>query len=209
MSTTSVIVLIAVAVVVLLAIAVAAALRARRRAQLRDRFGSEYDRAVDRAPNRRTAERDLRERADRREQLDIRPLDPQSATRYRDEWRVVQERFVDTPAESVAQAHSLVNAVMRERGYPTTDDDERISMLSVDHADVMDRYRTGMRTEQSWRASGAGQDSRASGATDTEELRLAMQHYREVFDRLVAETDTAAGAYPADTTGGTAPRVVT
>ena len=200
MSTTSVIVLIAVAVVVLLAIAVAAALRARRRAQLRDRFGSEYDRAVDRAPNRRTAERDLRERADRREQLDIRPLDPQSATRYRDEWRVVQERFVDTPAESVAQAHSLVNAVMRERGYPTTDDDERISMLSVDHADVMDRYRTGMRTEQSWRAS---------GETDTEELRLAMQHYREVFDRLVAETDTAAGAYPADTTGGTAPRVVT
>jgi hypothetical protein len=200
MSTTSIIVLNAVAAAVLLLIAVVAAWRARRRAQLRDQFGSEYDRAVDSAPNRRTAERDLRERADRREQLDIRPLAPESATRYRDEWRVVQERFVDTPAESVAQAHSLVTAVMRERGYPTTDDEERTSMLSVDHADVMDHYRSGMRTQETWRAN---------GQTDTEDLRLAMQHYREVFDRLVAETDTGADAYPADTTTDSTDRSTT
>jgi hypothetical protein len=190
MSTTGVIALIIVAAVVVLAIAAFVSWRARRRAQLRERFGPEYDRAVDRAPNRRTAERDLLERTDRRDQLDITPLDPQAAERYRTEWRVCQERFVDTPAESVAQAHSLVTAVMRDRGYPTTDDDERVSMLSVDHADVLDNYRAGMRTQETWRAN---------GSTDTEDLRQAMQHYRTVFDRLVSETGKDATAYPAGT----------
>ena len=57
-------------------------------------------------------------------------------------------------------------------------------MLSVDHADVLDRYRTGMRTEQRWRDS---------GSTNTEELRQAMQHYRSVFETVVGET---ADAYP-------------
>ena len=198
MSTTGVIVLIIVAAAIVLAIAAFVSWRARRRAQLRERFGTEYDRAVDRAPNRRAAERDLLDRADRRDQLDITPLSPQAAERYRTEWRVCQERFVDTPAESVAQAHSLVTAVMRDRGYPTTDDDERVSMLSVDHADVMDNYRAGMRTQQTWRQS---------GTTDTEGLRQAMQHYRTVFERLVSETDSDATAYPTGpeaTTGTTA-----
>jgi hypothetical protein len=195
MSTTGVIILIAIAAIALLAIAAFVAWRARRRAQLRDRFGPEYDRAVDQAPNRRTAERDLQERSDRYEQLDITPLDPDAADRYRTEWRVAQERFVDAPAESVAQAHTLVTSVMRDRGFPTADDDERVSMLSVEHADVMDHYRTGMRTEQTWRSN---------GETDTEDLRLAMQHYRAVFDRLVS--DTGDSAYPTDSDATTESR---
>jgi hypothetical protein len=183
MSTTGIVILVvAIVVGVLLIAAVVAALRARQRNSLRERYGSEYDRTVADADSRRQAERELRERTERREQLDIRPLDPLAAQRYRDEWRVVQERFVDSPAEAVAQAHGLVSAVLRDRGYPTTDEDERMSMLSVDHADVLDHYRSGMRTEQSWRDS---------GRADTEDLRVAMQHYREVFDRLVAETDDA------------------
>jgi hypothetical protein len=186
MSTTAVIILVvAIVVVALLVAAALAAVQARRRAALRDRYGSEYDRTVDDADNRRAAERELRDRTERRERLDIRPLEPLAAQRYRDEWRVVQERFVDSPAEAVAQAHGLVTSVLRERGYPTTDEDERISMLSVDHADVLEHYRTGMRTEQRWRDS---------GQADTEDLRLAMQHYREVFDRMVADTDSSA--YP-------------
>src|SRR5690242_20386162 len=140
MSTTDVIVIVVLAALLVLAIAAFAVVRARRRAQLREQFGSEYDRAVADAPNRRTAERDLRERTARREELDIRPLEPIAAERYREEWRLAQQRFVDAPAESVAQAHGLVTAVLQERGYPTEDDDERTSMLSVDHADVMDRY---------------------------------------------------------------------
>lgn len=190
MSTTSLVILI-VAIVAVVAVigATVAAIQARRRRALQERFGSEYDRAVTDADSRRDAERDLRDRTQRREQLDIRPLDPASAERYREEWRVAQERFVDAPAESVAQAHVLVTAVLRDRGYPTTDDDERMSMLSVDHADVMDRYRAGVNTEQAWRDS---------GDADTEDLRQAMQHYREVFDRVV--TTGGADTYPTDPT---------
>ena len=43
-------------------------MRARRRQELKDRFGSEYDRVVEDADTRRDAERDLRERAARRDE---------------------------------------------------------------------------------------------------------------------------------------------
>src|SRR3954451_6438529 len=111
MSTTGLIVLVVVAAAAVLAVVAFLSWRARRRAQLRDRFGSEYDRAVDQAPNRRTAERDLRERTERRGELHITPLDPSAAERYSTEWRLAQERFVDAPAESVGQAHILVTEV--------------------------------------------------------------------------------------------------
>jgi hypothetical protein len=188
-SRNTLITIIAIAAVVVLAIIVFAALRARRRPRLRSRFGPEYDRAVEGAGSRREAERELSTRAERREQLDIRPLDTAAAQRYREQWALVQQRFVDAPAESVGQAHSLLTMAMGERGYPIDDTDERASMLSVDHADVMDNYRAGMRTEQAWRKS---------GTADTEELRQAMQHYREVFGRVVGETVDGDDAYPDD-----------
>ncbi|MDQ1748320.1 MAG: hypothetical protein QOD07_2583 [Frankiaceae bacterium] len=177
-------------VVVLLVVAIVAAVGMRRRRNLRNQFGGEYDRAVETAGSRRAAERELRERNERRNELDIKPLDPAAAAKYRAQWTDVQARFVDAPAESVSQAHSLLTMVMAERGYPVNDQDERASMLSVDHADVMDHYRAGMDVESRWRRE---------GSADTEALRQAMQHYREVFNRVVGETDGAT-AYPAETT---------
>jgi hypothetical protein len=174
-----VIVIVVVVVVVLaLLLVLAAVRRSRRRSALIRRFGPEYDRTADRS-SRRKADTELQARADRREQLDIRPLSPTSVERYRNEWRLVQERFVDAPAESVGMAQTMLTSALSDRGYPTTDQDERMSMLSVDHADVVDDYRKGAATEQKWRAS---------GSTDTEELRQAMQHYRAVFTRVVGET---------------------
>jgi hypothetical protein len=177
---TLVLVVIVVAAVLVLAAVVTALLSIRRRRTLRSRFGGEYDRAVDEAGSRRAGERELTGRTQRRQQLDIRPLDPASAARYREQWTGVQARFVDAPAESVSQAHSLLTMVMAERGYPVNDSDERASMLSVDHADVMDHYRAGMDVEDRWRRE---------GTANTEALRQAMQHYREVFSRVVGETD--------------------
>jgi hypothetical protein len=187
-------VIIVIAAVLVLAVVVALVLRARRHAQLRGTFGNEYDRTVDDSGSKHAAAKELRERKARHDELEITPLDPTVAQRYRDEWRLVQERFVDAPAESVASAHRLLQDALGQRGYPTRDDDERVAMLSVDHADVLDRYRQGMRTEQSWRAA---------GSTDTEELRQAMQHYRAVFDRVFGETGNASGddAYPHDASG--------
>jgi hypothetical protein len=181
MSGTIVLVIVIIAVVVLAAIAVAAARSARRRSALKQQFGPEYDRSVQDNDSRRKGERDLQARTERREQLDIRPLTTDAAERYRSEWRMVQERFVDAPPESVAMAHTLLTSAMSDRGYPTTDQDERTSLLSVDNADVVDHYRKGAETEQRWRTA---------GDSDTEDLRQAMQHYRAVFDRVVGVTDT-------------------
>jgi len=175
-------VIIIIAAVVVLAIVVALLLSARRQARLRSTYGDEYDRTVRDAGSKRAASKELRERQARHDELEITPLDPAVAQRYRDEWRLVQESFVDTPAESVASAHRLLQDVLATRGYPTRDDDERVAMLSVDHADVLDRYRQGMRTEQSWRDA---------GATDTEDLRQAMQHYRSLFDALLGSSLTS------------------
>jgi hypothetical protein len=80
---------------------------------------------------------------------------------------------------------------MRERGYPTGDRDERESMLSVDHSDIVDRYRTASQIEARSQA----------GTATTEDLRQAMQHYRTLFDALLG--DSLA------TTGATAPRTAT
>jgi len=186
--TTLIVVIVAVVVI---GVVVAFALRARRHAQLRNQFGPEYDRTIDEAGGKRAGARELKGRQARHDELELTPLDPSTAQRLRNEWRLTQERFVDAPAESVADAHRVLRTALEARGYPTRDDDDRVAMLSVDHADVLDRYRTGMATEAKWREQ---------GTTDTEDLRLAMQHYRSVFDRVVGET---ADAYP-DTDGSTA-----
>lgn len=195
MSAVVVAIIIAVAAIVLI-VAVIALLGLGRRRRLRRQYGSEYDRAVTAAGSRRAGERELRSRAERRRELDIRPLDDASAARYREQWYDVQARFVDAPAEAVSQAHSLVTMVMAERGYPVNDSDERASMLSVDHGDVMDNYRAGMDVEDRWRRE---------GKVTTELLRRAMQHYREVFDRVVGETASDDAAYPRETTTESAP----
>jgi hypothetical protein len=198
---TLIIVLIAIVVIAAILIAVTAASKSRQRSALRQQYGSEYDRTVENNDGQRGAVKDLKARNERREQLDIQPLSPAAAERYRNEWRMLQERFVDAPAESVAMAHTLLTSAMSDRGYPTNEQDERMSLLSVDNADVVDRYRQGASTEQRWRDS---------GSADTEDLRQAMQHYRAVFDRVVSPTgsSTATGsdtdaAYPTESTNQT------
>jgi len=180
MSTMVLVVVLVVATLVVIA-GVAFAIRQSRRRALRNRFGPEYDHVIDVTDKRRDAERDLRERETRHEQLDIRELSPAAASRYQEQWLLVQQRFVDEPAQAVTDAQSLVTTVMRERGYPTGDGDERESMLSVDHADVMDRYRA---------ATGIEAASR-TGKASTEQLRQATQHYRALFERLLGDAQAA------------------
>lgn len=177
--------------IVVLALAVLAAValllwRRRRSAGLRDRFGPEYERTLSEADSRRTAERDLRERAERRERLDIRPLDPVRREAFTDRWWQVQQDFVDRPADAVTEAQALVTEVMRERGYPVDDAGEQMRVLSVDHADVMDTYRE---------AHGISQLNAAEQAT-TEQLRQAMVHYRSLLGRLLGTDGAVEGRQP-------------
>jgi hypothetical protein len=171
------IVIAAAAVVVVLAIIGWAASRKRRTTHLREGFGPEYDRTVEEAGSRRHAESELQEREKRHEELDIRPLAPGTRDRFADRWSSVQERFVDDPGAALRDAHTLVIEVMRERGYPTDDFEQRAADVSVDHPGVVQNYRSAHEITE-------------RDDADTEEQRQGLVHYRALFDELL-ETETA------------------
>jgi hypothetical protein len=177
------IVIVLVAAVVVLGVALVA-LRSRRTSDLRERFGPEYDRVAADAPSRREAESELRDREKRRDELEIRPLEPSDRDRYRTRWQDVQARFVDDPAGAVGDADTLIQEVMRARGYPVDDFETRSADLSVDHPDVVERYRAAHGIAVAHERGNAG----------TDELRHAVRHYRALFDSLVEETTTKAEA---------------
>jgi hypothetical protein len=168
-------VLIAIGIVVVLALVAWSAYGARRRKGLQEHFGPEYDRTVADAPSRREAESELTERQKRRDELQIRPLAPESRDRYMSRWHNTQAKFVDEPEGAVGEADSLIQEVMRERGYPVQDFDQRSADLSVDHPDVISNYRA------AHGISVANQRGKAS----TEDLRTAMVHYRALFTELL------------------------
>lgn len=157
--------------------------RKKKRDGLREQFGPEYDRTVEQSGNRRDAEQDLRERAERRNELDVRPLEPKRRDLYAAEWRVTQEDFVDRPAEAVSSANTLVERVMKERGYPVGDFEQMSRDLSVDHANVMSEYRA------AHEISVLNDRKQAT----TEQQRQAMVHYRSLFADLLGHGDQEGG----------------
>lgn len=175
-----------VAVVVLLALA----LRWRSRTNLQERFGPEYDREVEARGSERDAERHLRDVAHRRDQLDIRELDPAARERYTQRWQAVQTEFVDQPRDALDKADRLVTDVMQDRGYPVQDFSERAELIAADHPQVVEHYRAAHAARQRHTPS---QDGAAAGA-ETEELRQAFVHYRALFDELVHDNAQAQEA---------------
>ena len=172
------------AIVIVVALIAWAATRKRRTDELRDRFGPEYDRALSRDGSRREGESELRERVERHDALNILPLSPDTASRYRQEWRDVQMRFVDAPEESLRRADGLITEVMQRRGYPMSDFEQRSADLSVDHA----------QTVQDYRAAHAVSVQTFRGQASTEDQRQAMVHYRALFDDMLgtgAETNAS------------------
>jgi hypothetical protein len=172
------IVIAAVVVIVVLAI-IWSALRSKRTRALQDTFGNEYDRTVDQAGDRSAAERELRERQKQHDKLDLRPLSPESRERYVRRWQSTQARFVDDPSGAVAEADRLVQEVMKERGYPTKDFDRRVADISVEHPDLVEKYRT---------ADGIARASER-GEASTEDMRHSVRHYRALFAELLETED--------------------
>lgn len=164
----------AVAVLLILAIAGSRMSRRRRTTRLREGFGPEYDREVSRM-GRGKAESELQHRQKRVEQLEIHELTREQATGYSSDWEAVQSRFVDDPAMAVSRADELVGRVMRDRGYPVGNFEQRLADVSVDHPDVANNYRAA-------HATAAKNDS---GGATTEDLRQAMVHYRSLFQDLL------------------------
>src|SRR3954447_17023059 len=185
---TWVIVLIAiVAVAALLAVVWVSSTRGKRRtAELKERFGPEYDRLAD-GGSRRAAERELVEREKRHATFDIKPLPEADRAAFADRWQQAQLSFLDDPTQAVATAETLVQQVMSQRGYPSQGDlAAQASDLSVEHARQLSNLR-------------AAQDissAASAGRATTEDLRQAMVRYRALFaDLLRAGTDELV-AYP-------------
>ena len=109
--------------------------RMRTTANMRTRFGPEYDRAVLTHGSERNAEAKLADREKRVEKLNIRDLDPTEHERFSKRWEAVQSRFVDCPKGAVAEAHDLVSSVMK--AYPVSDFDQPAADISVDHPRLM------------------------------------------------------------------------
>lgn len=169
------------AIVVIAAVAVIVARSAsgrKRTGRLKERFGPEYERTVGEAGEQRAAEKELAARERKRDKLDIVPLTPQAQEKYAARWRTVQTAFVDNPSNAVGDADRLVTQVMRERGYPIDDFDQRAADISVDHPKVVENFR------------GAHSIflSQQEGDVGTEQQRQAFVHYRALFEQLL-ETD--------------------
>lgn len=169
----------AIVVVAIVILAAALASRSARSRRLQQRFGPEYDRTVRTAGDRTAAERELAERETRVKRMHIEELPAGARERYTEEWRTVQTRFVDQPREALKDADRLVENVMRDRGYPMNDFDQRAADISPDHPLVVDNYRVAhdiaARSE--------------TGEVSTEDLRQAMVHYRTLFDDLLGTNE--------------------
>jgi hypothetical protein len=168
-------VLIAVLVLAVVGVVAWSVTRSRRSARLREHFGPEYERTVGEMGEQRSAEAELVAREKNRKKLDIVELSPQARDEHAATWQKVQAEFVDAPSDAVGRAERLVTRVMRERGYPIDDFDQRASDISVDHPDIVENYRNAHSIYQ----------SQHNGEIETEAARQAFVHYRALFDRLL------------------------
>ena len=170
-------------VLVGIAVLLVVALLVSRRENLQERFGPEYDRAMEDADNPREAKRDLRGRLKQHRKLELQPLSPEAANSYARRWFVIQSAFVDDPATSCREAGDLLDEVLRERGYPVDEDfDTQADLVSVDHPNLVSEYRTAHEAT----ARGAGAD------TETEDLRVAFVAYRNLFSDVLDQQDDDA-----------------
>jgi Tfp pilus assembly protein PilX len=173
--------IVAIIVAVVVVILVIALMTTMRRRQLRQRFGPEYDRVAGEMRSQRKADAELAERERRVRSLDVHPLDETTRVKYAAEWTAIQERFVDQPEQAVTQAGLLVTSVMKDRGYPTEEHNQIVADLSVEHAGTLEHFRAAHQISVQAEA----------GTVTTENLRLAMLHYRALFSDLLGQPPDA------------------
>lgn len=178
METWQIIVIVVAVLVVTGAILAWTSTRRQRTERLTEQYGPEYQRVVESAGDQRAAERELDARHQRVQGYEIRALSPEERDRYGASWKETQAHFVDDPSSAISQADLLVQEVMRARGYPMVDFEQRAADVSVDHPHVVEEYR----------AAHEVAERHAAGGVETEELRQAMVHYRTLFEELL-ETD--------------------
>jgi hypothetical protein len=174
---TGVIIILALTVAVVLALVLARSVRrGGAGGGLRKRFGPEYERTLARHDgDDKATKAELRERLKRHGGLREQPLSPEAREQYVAQWAGIQEQFVDSPAAAISSAQQLLTRLLHDRGYRAESHEERIEALSVHRAHHVDGFR------RVHAAAGRVHES----STETEELREALVHARELFEQLV------------------------
>jgi hypothetical protein len=177
---------VSIAILVVAACAVVWAVASARRSRvLREKFGPEYERLLQERGARRKAEAELQDRTQRVEKLSLRPLEARERSRYAEQWTALQAGFVDDPRGALTEADRLVEAVMRARGYPTADFEQRVADVSVDHPQFVENYRMAHEI--------ASRDRQRLAST--EDFRNGLLCYRALFDDLLEERAVLAGSH--------------
>jgi hypothetical protein len=182
MNTSAIVGIVVVVVVILVVAAVAVRILVQRR-ELRERYGDEYQRVVTEKGGRAAAEAELKRREREHEKLQLNELSPEVRDSYRTSWTELQSQFVYDPKAAVHSADQLVTRLVADRGYPVVDYTDRLAHLSVEHASVLNLYRSAH--DISVRND--------SGTATTEELRQALVNYRELIADLLGDPSLANG----------------
>jgi hypothetical protein len=178
---TTQLVLVAVIFLVIGVVIAMAVTRAQRTKRLRERFGPEYERAINEMGDKRQAEDELDARLAHVNTLKIRPLTAEEVNRYALEWQKTQTEFVDEPLTALQKADRLIREVMKTRGYPVEDFEQRAADISVDYPELVTDYR-GLHL-----IAIKEKDEEVS----TEEMRQAMVHGRALFENLISQETNA------------------
>jgi hypothetical protein len=178
-NTTSTLIIVVILIVVILAV-LAVVRRQQRSKRLQERFGPEYDHVIDEVGNQSLAEKELEERVAHVKTLNIRPLTADEVNRYALEWQDVQRQFVDEPLTALQKADLLIQEVMKVRGYPVDDFEQRAADISVDYPELVTDYRGMHRI-----AVKDGKDK-----PTTEDMRQVMVHGRALFENLIKQDST-------------------
>jgi len=175
-SNTTTIILVAIVFLVVGGLLAMAVMRFQRTRRLRERFGPEYDRLVNEGGDKQKAESELEARLAHVEALKIRPLSAEEVNRFAREWQTTQSEFVDEPLASIQKADRLLREVMKAKGYPVEDFEQRAADISVDYPELVTDYR-GLHMIAV---------KEADDQVSTEEMRQAMVHGRALFENLVS-----------------------
>jgi len=174
---TTQLVLVAVIFLILGGIVGMALMRVQRTKRLKERFGPEYERAVNEIGDKRQAENELDSRLAHVNTLDIRPLTAEEVDHYALEWQKTQTEFVDEPLTALQKADRLIQDVMKARGYPVEDFEQRAADISVDYPELVTDYRGLHLIAVKEKDEEVG----------TEEMRQAMVHGRALFENLISQ----------------------
>jgi hypothetical protein len=111
------------------------------------------------------------------------PLSAAARDHYVRQWRHLRAEFVEEPGRTTERADQVVQDIMFDRGFPVADLEDDTLPVASEHQVVVENYRIAHRL-----AAGARR-------ANTEQLRLAMLHFRVVLEELVA--DLPFDAFPA------------